>query len=87
MATIAVAPSFAPPHVELHLPAILRLKLNRGELPYDPLSLPDLFLNRIRGRRCRIVAAPPRTRHPSRAHAASPPCASPCAAAARPRAA
>ena len=67
--------SFAPssaPHVELHLPAILRFKLNRGEHPYDLLSLTGLLPTQIRGRRRRIAAAPPWNAPPT-PHARRPP--------------
>ena len=45
--------------VDLSSPAILRPNRARGELPREPLILPDLFPFRSWRRRCRNIAAPP----------------------------
>ena len=63
------------------------LKSSHGELGRALLILPDPLPTRIRGYCRRSAAAPPRTRYAPPAHAAGPPCAGPCAIAARPTAA
>ena len=69
---VKLRPELRPP-VDDPLPAFLRAKRTPGELPRGLILLPDLFPNRIRGGRRRIIAALPRTRRPPSAHAATPP--------------
>ena len=73
--------------VELLSPAILRPKSTHGEPNCGLLLLPDLFPTRIGAAAVESKPRRRRTRRPSPAHAAGPPCTSPCAAAARPRSA